>query len=406
MCRGRLSGCIGLFKGRQPCFITDDYPLPDDVLDGCRVMGEHRPEFHYLYRPGQLFVHPDDFAAVRERLGDDVDAEAEPTPYPEILVARVREDRLLPRVIARDLAGLRVGPHLVFRTASHIHVTPNGPPHDRVVVPSGQPAGQVTEATARRVAVLDTGVNLSDPVIGTNCTGDGETAPAAGAVLPPFSGHGTFIAGTIIAKIPNIRIESVNMMGGNGLVEDAKLAYALKRFETDRVDVINLSAASQVFRPEMVQTVAQLETLLRLQPRLVIVAAAGNDASSAETYPAAMPEVIGVAAVRKQGTRACFSNWGGWVNASAIGVDRVSRFLTYNGKVHVPPTVGSCPKPNPPDSGVRQFNGWARWSGTSFATPVVTAAVVRHLAAGETRKQILGRYPKKRAGGIGTFVAG
>jgi len=53
-----------------------------------------------------------------------------------------------------------------------------------------------------------------------------------------------------------------------------------------------------------------------------------------------------------------FSNCGDWVNATAGGAGAVSRYPSAT--------------------------GWASWSGTSFATPLVTAALVGGKVPGVT----------------------
>ena len=51
----------------------------------------------------------------------------------------------------------------------------------------------------------------------------------------------------------------------------------------------------------------------------VLVAAAGNDSQDVPFYPAAYPEVIGVAASAPNDTRSLFSNHGAWVSVAAPG---------------------------------------------------------------------------------------
>jgi len=62
-----------------------------------------------------------------------------------------------------------------------------------------------------------------------------------------------------------------------------------------------------------------------------------------------------------------YSNFGWWVDAWAIG-DRVSTFfLEWDDPV--------LPLPGGVALAARNFEGWARWSGTSFATPAVAGAI-------------------------------
>jgi thermitase len=99
----------------------------------------------------------------------------------------------------------------------------------------------------------------------------------------------------------------------------------------------------------------------------IMVAAAGNDASSRPFWPAALPDVIGVAATGPDGDLAAFSNRGDWVDATAPGVDVVSSYVRL-----LPGEEGVAP------GTTTRVYGAARWSGTSFAAPRI-AAELAHL---------------------------
>jgi hypothetical protein len=95
-----------------------------------------------------------------------------------------------------------------------------------------------------------------------------------------------------------------------------------------------------------------------------------------------------------------FSNWGPWVRACAPGVELVSAFFdTFNGPVVVVPNAKD------PD----EFKGWAEWSGTSFSTPVVVAALAREMGATGCNaktavKNIIDAPGLARIPGLGTIV--
>ena len=108
-------------------------------------------------------------------------------------------------------------------------------------------------------------------------------------------------------------------------------------------------------------------------PHLVVVASAGNDRSSEAVYPAAFKRVIGVAAVTGEDERADFSNFGEWVNMSAPGEKVHSTFVRW-------------------DKSIPIFDGFATWSGTSFATAKVAAAIATRFRPGGT--QLAGSLPK------------
>lgn len=403
----------------RPCIARDDDPLPPDVLDGCRVMGECRPEYHYLYRPNQFVVRREDLPEVLPRLRR-LAAERErrhrwcrpfrrtwrPLGVAHLTLVTVRVDLPVPYVVTESLRGLRVAPHHVFPAASHIRVTPDGPPRENNG-PMAALGSAASETSTRRVAVLDTGYNHSDPFFTGRCTGTPESPTPINGVLPYRAGHGTFVAGIILEREPRARIRMLGVMDpASGVVDDATLTAALRGLQQDtganRVDVINLSAAGTVFKKEMVATVQQIQTMVAQRPDLVVVAAAGNDGSNAQAYPGAMPEVVGVAAVVTKDQRACFSNYGSWVDASAVGVDQVSRYFTYQGFLELPAPHPACGT-GTPGTGVRSFNGTAIWNGSSFAAPVVTASVVTRLLAGQTGAAIRASFTPA-ANGLGTFV--
>jgi hypothetical protein len=76
-----------------------------------------------------------------------------------------------------------------------------------------------------------------------------------------------------------------------------------------------------------------------------------------------------------------FTNFGPWVRACAPGVDIVSRFFVPK---------GGDPETLPTDGDDQHFDGWASWSGTSFAAPIVVGALIRnHLATGRPLSEVV-----------------
>jgi subtilisin family serine protease len=75
--------------------------------------------------------------------------------------------------------------------------------------------------------------------------------------------------------------------------------------------------------------------------------------------------VIGVASTNRYGNaRARFSNWGPWCDCCARGEDVFSTYVNWYGRIDGEPEID-----------VEDFDGWARWDGTSFAAPKVSAAI-------------------------------
>ena len=65
-----------------------------------------------------------------------------------------------------------------------------------------------------------------------------------------------------------------------------------------------------------------------------------------------------------------FTNYGPWVRpAPPVSTSSAAFFLEFDG-----PDVKQAGSVDPDD-----FQSWARWSGTSFAAPVVVAALAREM---------------------------
>jgi subtilisin family serine protease len=164
----------------------------------------------------------------------------------------------------------------------------------------------------------------------------------------------------------------------------------------------------------MVAISAALRHLFERRPDIVVVAAAGNDATNKPCFPAADHRVVAVGAVLRDGSgrwqRACFSNFGPWVDACAPGVGLLSTFVDHDGPL-VPNEVltqcrGQLGGEDRMPAG--RFTGWARWSGTSFAAPVVAAEIAVAIAEGrsgpEAVRHVLHAPGAVRLENLGTVV--
>jgi len=89
----------------------------------------------------------------------------------------------------------------------------------------------------------------------------------------------------------------------------------------------------------------------------VVVASAGNEATTQPMFPAAMKGVVAVGALDPSGNRTEFSNWGWWVDCATLGEDVLGPYADTDEAV----------RPN--------FDGYALWSGTSFAAPFVAGRI-------------------------------
>ncbi|MFI0407882.1 S8 family peptidase [Actinomadura sp. 3N508] len=188
--------------------------------------------------------------------------------------------------------------------------------------------------------------------------------------LDAQAGHGTFIGGVVLRHAPTARLVARRVIGGDGVGDELDVIRALGWLaeRRRRADVVNISLGCHTYddRPSPVLARA----IAALGRRTVVVACAGNTATDRPFWPAAMKPVVGVAALDGE-VRAAFSNHGWWVDACAQGVDVTSTFVRFDGTR--PPVRGIDPD---------LFDGYATWSGTSFATPAV-AGRIAGLAAAE-----------------------
>ena len=213
---------------------------------------------------------------------------------------------------------------------------------------------------------------------GVDTDGDGR--------LDGIAGHGTFIAGLIAHACPeatltvvglrnqDIQIEGTDPNAQSGLYEtEAAIARAML-LHAD-TDVIQCGFAFPTLDdyPSLPFASAMQVLAGDAAPRrgVAVLAPAGNEESSSPFWPAALPDVIGVASTNRHGTaRARFSNWGSWCDCCTRGEDVFSAYVKWYGRID-----------GEPDTDVEDFDGWARWDGTSFAAPKVSAAIASLLVA-------------------------
>ncbi len=275
---------------------------------------------------------------------------------------------------------------------------PTGAPSNGVVIgvlDSGL-AGGWTNADGYRPALLGT-----DPASLQRISGPPDLPSraigqlAADNYLDPVAGHGTFIAGIIEQLTPGCQIRVQQVFEPQGDVATSELAgrlWFLMLFVGP--DIVNFSfggTGRDLLFEGMIAAYHEFDDV-------VFVAAAGNEGSCVEQYPAALPWVIGVAGLGPIGP-ADWSNYGPWVDACAPGTDLVSCFFSH--------FDGDLPRINGIDSD--DFDEWATWTGTSFAAPVVVAALAREMVttdctAAEAVERVVRAPHLARLPNMGTIV--
>jgi hypothetical protein len=391
----------------------DQESLPEGV-----ERADHEFGGGYLYRPGRLLASRADRGFLREELarrriglrredaGDSgydlyfLDFRGEPAmPVPE-LVSSLR-GREFPIASRRP----QVYPLHVLSGASHPIPYPGAPPRPGGPLAYLPLAGDEPGAGVR-VAVLDSGVVeyhdwLRDRIDMSAADVEAAERDDKGRLFS-YSGHGTFIAGVVLQHAPGATVVARRIFAGDGLIDDRELSEALRQLP--EVEVLNLSLGGYTHDDiGLPLTAAALGDCFERNPGLVVVASAGNNGDSRPVYPAADKRVIAVAALDGAGGRACFSDFGDWVDACAPGVDVQSTFFEVEAEPE-PPRPPNCL--GRPSVGTAQFEGWALWSGTSFAAPRVAGAIAAMIRPGtdgrEAAFRLLGAtgVPRQRSLGV------
>lgn len=130
------------------------------------------------------------------------------------------------------------------------------------------------------------------------------------------SGHGTQVAGIIADSTPSsIVIRPYKVLDEYNRGTLISVAAGIKCAVKDGVDVINLSLGFYEDSKVLSEAIAYA-----LENDIVIVGAAGNDATSEPYYPASYKEVLKITAVNQQYYAANFTNFGDDVDFAAPGV--------------------------------------------------------------------------------------
>ncbi len=232
------------------------------------------------------------------------------------------------------------------------------------------------------IAVLDTGIDYTH-----------EDLSAAGVVpyrnyvsplTPPLDdgGHGTHVAGIIgavrdngvgIAGIaPRSTLYAFKVLSGSGVGDNATVANAIRDAADDTpCRIISMSFGEIGTAVPGSQFTAMGEAVAYARSKgILVIAAAGNDGGDQYFYPASFPGVLGVGAVDETLAHADFSDFGpGLVDLVAPGTGIVST------------TLG---------------NLYPAWSGTSMATPFVSASAAL----------VWSRYPTLSAAAVADLLEG
>ncbi len=208
-----------------------------------------------------------------------------------------------------------------------------------------------------RVGIIDSGLNPAHEDLENAHIETGYNLLNGSTDTADTVGHGTFVAGVLAAErnngkgiaglVDHVTIVPLKCFSGDMRTNVSYVISAIyKAVDQYDCDVINMSLGSNSSSRALTEAITYA-----LSKNVLIVSAVGNDGTSAYLYPAADSRVVGVGAVNSNYVRSSFSQQNDSVTVVAPGEQ-----------------VISLSSKNP--------GGYLYGSGTSFATPFVTAMAV------------------------------
>jgi len=245
---------------------------------------------------------------------------------------------------------------------------------------------QVPTLQPVRVAVLDSGVDSSHPEL-QNQIVDGQSFVSSSSWESDTNGHGTFVAGEIAAALNNnqgiagvgfsVDLLIAKIVRSDGTISPDAEARAIHWAVARGARVINMSFGGvRDPRDPSQDTYSQVEAAAvqyAVSKGVLVVAAVGNaDGAPTEPwgyagYPAALPHVLGVSSIARDGTVPTFSNRDVRYDDIAAPGEAILSTL--------PIALTSTSRPGCllkgySDCGPLEFR---RGEGTSFSAPLVSA---------------------------------
>jgi len=217
-------------------------------------------------------------------------------------------------------------------------------------------------------------------------------------------GHSHLIVNmSLMYTLPGDIQELKNLMAELETTDHA-LAVLLGRLINDRSFAENQVLPTEIF----CHLISELSSLIEIfddQQCIpaaggAVIAAAGNDGQGGNhpeaRYPAAYADTLGVAALKSGSSQlAPYSNRADQPYSEGIAVLGGDENATPGNESWADEQtgilglyIGDFPNPNGPNifqNVIPNESGWARWSGTSFATPIVSGLIAQLLISGQAR---------------------
>ncbi len=180
-----------------------------------------------------------------------------------------------------------------------------------------------TKGQGIRIGIVDTGVDFSHPDINSSLY-RGVNLLNRYQLPIDDNGHGTHIAGTLVASnaatgirgvAPRASLYPIKAFDHDGAAYVSDIILAIHWCITNRMNIINMSFGMDSYSSALHNAVK-----LAYERDIIIVASAGNQAKrNIIDYPARFPQTVAVGATNKGNRIAAFSNQGGLVDVYAPG---------------------------------------------------------------------------------------
>jgi len=392
------------------------HPSPEEGVVIKAARGENRVD--HLYAEGQILVRDEYLGQVLDTLGLPTEPELRDAGRIRRIIAGVvlvTLDEAQPAVLdALDLVDQRLGRGIA--TPDHVLTVAPG---DGGVCPATEPQEayegiepypSVSHGNGGAGVLIymdDTGL-LQDAATKhpwlAGVRGDVDPLPpedpSGAQPIPPYTGHGTFVAGVARCMAPAAEIIVNKAFATAGSDLESNWIPRLEAALSLGVDIFHLTVAAHSRHDFPLIAFREWLKHLREHGGAVCVVAAGNDGSRRPSWPAAFSDVIAVGALGSDWRgRANFSNFGSWVDVYAPGRDLINAYATGTYTCHVDPYTGDH----------RKFYGMAKWSGTSFSTPIVTGLIASRMSrTGQNARQaaaaVLAEARSQAIAGVGPVL--
>lgn len=197
-------------------------------------------------------------------------------------------------------------------------------------------AWATTKGEGVTVAVIDTGLDSSHPSLNSRVIDVANFIGGDPKDVTDLVGHGTHVAGTVLADglndglvgvAPEAGLYAARVCGTNGCSSVA-IAEGVNWAVGVGADIINMSLGGgfMTFAEKAAYDKAE-------QMGVTIVAASGNDSVRRVSFPAAYTSILAVGATNAMNQKADFSNWGPELDIVAPGVDVYSAVPVGSGRM-------------------------------------------------------------------------